>query len=831
MVYLVLWITDRNVNSSMVSNVVDQQSDNNVTTSQQASVSTQASSPQELTNVAATTSFVTPTMTFGDVGVTKEHEYGSYFSEATSVGEFDQTVMAERQAPVTTLTWPMSATVQMGNTPLYSTNLLEFLSNYPRNASLIDQFLYMRADVEVTVRLNSNQFYFGSLMATLYPTNSTGGLLEQRAVLDPMIISASSAESIVKTWKYSFPQGWMRIQDVQAGLYPLIFNLDVLNQLSTANSAMPDAINVFVWARFTNIKLAYPSDVDVTPEAQSGSGFSKFVGDMASNSLPTLKKGIEKNSKSPSDDSGSTIDKAVSAIKRINLGDAISSMKSFSGMLSGFVLDKPDMYTPLTRVVNDNNVDMYISDIPDVNTFVGMQSDHYLDPDKSRIPMSKDFSVSDYARIPGLRATNLVYSTINTNNVLQLVARSTTIPSTQFLTPLDFAAQCTVQWRGSVKVCLQFMTSSFFSGRFVVQYYNTLDSGPSTDYSNGISRVINVKGDTVDCFTLPFLSFRRWYQATDGPSISLKLISQIASTDTAEDPQILVSVWLAGGDDVQFAYPSTSAAWSAPSEMPQAQTSVGSIFQESFPSINPGALGEVDEGFCTNETLGSISSICKRYAPLTYSLTYQDTFSEAIIDACPSADWTNAQLDAYLAFNDTFFGTWRQCFLYRSGGFRLRSFTPTASQVTTSADFTLWEAFIAGNGTILYRAPFDCLMRLTFPQVDRYPFRILNELDGTIPYDFQYFTVEPTGTGVQYTGPSNPHLIAARDDLQFGFPILPARIPEIPGQVIREHAPSASSFGGGSPLSRRRDKGKEKVNEVQNSLTPGPTRPLKVVRN
>jgi len=153
--------------------------------------------------------------------------------------------------------------------------------------------------------------------------------------------------------------------------------------------------------------------------------------------------------------------------------------------------------------------------------------------------------------------------------------------------------------------------------------------------------------------------------------------------------------------------------------------------------------------------LGPITDICKRYSQLTF---YP---SEMIVG------WDWADLDRrmvttgpYQSFRGTHFGSWRAAFLFRSGGYKYRFASDPANR-------TSWTVFVnesLSSGT-RYVSPVDGMVRLTFPQLIEYPYtQLLYPSNGML--------VVCTTSGIT---PSDdfPEYLAARDDLQFGYPILP----------------------------------------------------------
>jgi hypothetical protein len=406
-----------------------------------------------------------------------------------------------------------------------------------------------------------------------------------------------------------------------------------------------------------------------------------------------------------------------------------------------------------------------------------MYKDRYVDPGAGRLPMSKNFTVSDYAKIPGLKGTNMFTTTVTSNQLL--LTRNLTSPTAP-RTPLDFALVNSRYWRGSLKVLLQFFASSFTSARFVVQYRNQYDGSFDTDYDNGISRVIDVKGDTQELITLPWLS-SSWWTNVDPPEIKVSLISTIATTDPAADAVIYMNTWVAGGDDIQFAWPrvpligdwpyrtpSTSSIFRgrqqrhADAEKIQAQSAIGRIFEKSFPPIAEDCFAEVDRGLCTNETLGSIADICKRYSRMLTNYSFDETFFlGATLDNYFSAPASGLDYGAWQAFRQTYFGLWRSAFLCRSGGYRLRVF-PNNAYLWSVADHS-GNPYCPGTD---YCPPYDQTARLTVPQLIPQAFGFMGA------QNFQLDTYQQSESEGD-----TPFYIAARDDIQLGYPILPSGIP------------------------------------------------------
>jgi hypothetical protein len=336
---------------------------------------------------------------------------------------------------------------------------------------------------------------------------------------------------------------------------------------------------------------------------------------------------------------------------------------------------------------------------------------------------------------------------------------------------------------------LQFFTSTFISTRVSVSYINAVEypAGYPTDYSNGLTKVINIKGDTVDTITLPWLS-TAWWSERNLPRFQIKVVSPIASSDQALDPRIYCVVWVAGGDDIQFAYPRVPLAteWAISTLHPiepvlkkdvkkvqqgkgkerikhkvfEPQSAPAKDFQKTFPPICPGGSYDIDRGFSTAELLGPITDVCKRYCDMSHTASGPNDFSGHTLDAI---DGTGVP-DTTTVFRSTFFGSWRQAFLFRSGGYRYREYDASIGGAGPIYEIQSQTGYRTLGGTV-YRALGDGMIRVTVPQLSFYPFAYLG-------MELENLSVRRIGS----TSTVSTRYVAARDDLQLGWPILPKGI-------------------------------------------------------
>jgi len=363
-----------------------------------------STNPQELTATAVVEDFYTPTLTFAEIGSTLEQTSPGYASCAAGVGEFPETKILERMCFLHTQDWSIAdSQMTASSSPVHFMNCMALLADYPKNRAILNQFHYFRADIEVTFRLNTNQFYYGALMCSMWPGDATGERPDSRAVLDPAIVSAMSSDALVRTWSYSFPDAWLQTNKLDTfGAYPVWFAVDVLAPLSKASEDIPDSVTMSMWARFVNVKLAFPKSASL-PEAQSASAPAFSVTVAQKKKRPSPSKDPSKTNREGS----SSLTKAVQAVRRVTIGEAwdvgVGIVNTAIKFLP-FFFDKPDRVVVQTPMITENCADCYAMTIADSNPVFAVNPSLYLDPDVRRMPMSGNWTVQQYAAIPGVCA-------------------------------------------------------------------------------------------------------------------------------------------------------------------------------------------------------------------------------------------------------------------------------------------------------------------------------------------------------------------------------------------------------------------------------------------
>lgn len=549
---------------------------------------------------------------FSDVGtvtksVTEETRHPwSPFNDMTPIQ------MLERPRFIASMNWLTSSTGY-----LYTVDIWNELIQDVYNMRTLRQFKYLRSDVEVSIRVNGGQMYSGALMCTLYPGTLLTGCqyLEQRAVLNPGIISAATQNTITLTLPFSTPTYWVHTAgDTFDAAVRL--TLDVLAPLRANSPTIPDHVTVIVTARFVNPRVAWPIEDQSLIELQSNPSqdATNYKGPRGEPSF------------------GDVITRAISSS-----ASAIITPENLASLakLALTVLDKPESTKETTNAVLGQSMNSMVIDRPDYSVPNAYRSDSYLSTTGGIFPGQRDWTTSMYAQIPGLVGVTPLTNSLTVKEI-DLLSRS----------PYEHMRSRHAYTKGGRKVLLQFFCSAFVSGRFCLRYVP--ESTIIGNWENETTRVVDVNGDTMVNLTLPYIGPYQFAPSTLKTSkLLIERLTDITSNNAGSDPGISLVVWVAGAEDVQFAVPQrvnvTSANFTVPippfssqmttdSRLPvsrktselaglristshevEKQSFPGDIFKSSFDPIVHGAEFLIDDHLCMSETTGLFTDLLKRY--------------------------------------------------------------------------------------------------------------------------------------------------------------------------------------------------------------------------
>jgi hypothetical protein len=714
------------------------------------------------------------------------------------------TKMMERMLEFSSpFTWTVGVPATVGAVPALVIDPIGYLLGTPVINDIVQWYKYFRADVEVHFRVNTNQFYAGALAVTAAPgsppscVGTADSTMQARSWLGMKILSAQKQDTVVITLPWCFPQRFLALSDIQANPIRIwtVF-VDILSPLIATITA-PSNIDVTIFMRFKNAQLLFPYEVSSATKTrvQKQSGHSnmqiKVPGYKPNRRVvhvSTSTKDPVQEAASPSRPSPlSTVGTLLSQIPEVGgaIEGAMTSLQPILDVGTSLLglLDKPEIQDPVTRVYPTMSINSSQADRPDPSLPLTLYQTSYLNIDPSTMPGGETWTMARLAATPTLHAQYTFTPS----------AQTVSIPFIATGTPLDLAINTHALWRTSVRYMVKFFAPSFVSGRilFLLSPGNTASID---QVANNLTRVVDVKGDTTDTFTVPFICPTDFYPSPNyipsaPPLLTLQIsvLTQIVTNDISVTPSIDMVIFSAAGPDFQvsgplggykmdYSYPNTSASIAARKRSRRIQKAEQlmkrevpdfeivkqcDVFQEFKMTFNPFLMDceyLTDSHHSTSETTLYVTDILKRYctsAPLAVT-----GGNNAVLSSTFSPNTDSVQ---YLLLRS---------FLFTRGGvrYRLLNSGPDGSAETFIAwgvTNNSWSGSFDGCAGIM-AAPFGAStdISITIPWIQQIPYMssVISLYAPTL--DAQWYT--PTIPTDSYAV-----LTAVRDDFQLGFLVAP----------------------------------------------------------
>jgi hypothetical protein len=635
--------------------------------------------------------------------------------------------------------------------PGFATQMLSFpnvLLTLPAITKALSSFYYFRADLEISVKLNSTPYHQGMMQTAFihdrYDSTATVNSKQQLSAMNAMYYNYSSSDSVTMQLGWLHPQVFMELPATLApnAYLGLLFFDEIVPIDNTSGGST--TITCTVYARFLNPRTAGFRNQPPVAKGQASNVF-KF------NNV----KETEEKSETGLPTSNTTDDIASPLFKAINLiPGTVSTVLDLFGHLSK-MLDKPrdisnvqkmnyqvgeDMITGMGITQADRLTLYPTSKLADFATAMNCED--------SRMPMAKLAQKPMLFDTFKFDSTHLVYNLYAHPMSVGTMGYTTISPTSAWAQPdyLATIASLARYWKGGIKYLLYFVTNAFTTARFRISYiidYNETDLAYGGDFP---SQIIDIKGSTICELMVPYL-FNNSYKMTIppgvgpgsgfqlSPKIAIELLSlPVASQGTA--PYITCVIWRAAAEDFQIASLVSTQLDPAflfpnpPEIVVQGQTSIDSRFSKTFEPINCRCNLFQEQGFTTTETIGTINDVLKRYeemytseqATLKQSRTNPgDAGTESgsiVVGAGASVVQEKQRAPPYVLFN---------MFKYQRGGKRFRyllnEHIPTENRLT--AFFTPnydTGAIGAGSGTTVWFPHMNPVYTVEGPWI------------GTVPY-------------------------------------------------------------------------------------------------
>lgn len=615
--------------------------------------------------VVATTDQITPLVTFSDtantqVTVDSNSLINPMFYGSDPYPDPGLQKVLSRIYPVQSFSWPYSSAV---GTKLAQLQFPQALYN-ATTLNRIQRFRYMRAGVEVSIRLNTTMFNSGMLLVSWLPhyTNSEANFqkftnIYKMSANNCVTVSANTQDTVTFVIPYVSPSAYY---DVNASYdFAAIGRVEiaVLAPLRSGTSTTP-TISGTVYARFIDAQMVAPL------HTQSGD----FVG-TESDRMGTFD---DQEATHPKSDNEVEVKSKNNAALRI-LGKVGSLLYFTTQRIIGHVIDRFADYAlgakeawrddgNAENLHNELDLPTSVKQVDKVAIVSGSNFSYVEGIDNSNLlgltphnKVAKSYKMfstkCDYDHFNNYKKLPTIVSLFDfdaTKTAGQIIARALVTPWLCHSVPVggggnvDFyqthlsnLASFFKFWRGDIKFMIQFVCSKFVSTRVRVEWIPTPNFVQSTvsnvEAGDNVSKVFDINGDTLVNFTIPYLRSRQWLMTGSPESIRnqtanmnqvangqirISIVNPVSSAQTISDTTIHCIMWIAGGDSFQVAYPAqlgdhyTISAQSGEVTMPYLDPR--EIFRKDFDGLIGCRLTSIS-ALEHGDGVESFSELCRRY--------------------------------------------------------------------------------------------------------------------------------------------------------------------------------------------------------------------------
>jgi hypothetical protein len=481
-------------------------------------------------------------------------------------------------------TWTTSATA---DTQLWTMNYNNAHLSNDRWAPIFARYVFYRYRLKVRVEVNGTSFHQGKLILYYSPGLPAGTQyteLSNVTSLDHRSLYASynNVQELVMPWQYHFD--FARVNPNST--FVSFIALSVFNALETGTGGST-SVNYTVWLSMEDVELKVPAPVTVpatmltvleqTDELPVVQGFLDFSTTNISQQFSNI---------------------ADSALPTNITGDKFDTNAHVSG------LDNP------SEGLNANPVKVRAVDSLSNTTGVVNNFRMALNPSKMIDPGPEYFDVADdemslkyltsrwslvspAARNIGFSASSVVgtplFSAPVNPGLIGGSLNNATNPTAAYRSLLQYMAQRFSRWRGSVKFAVEIIATQYQTGKLFLgfQPYYTAPAASTIgnpDLLTNYGMVVEInKGKNIFEVTIPFYSMNEWASVLTFNGNTSQIESDILgyfyitainplATLAAAPNTVRLNVYVAGGDDFEFAFPFGNASGAV---LPQGDGTIG----------------------------------------------------------------------------------------------------------------------------------------------------------------------------------------------------------------------------------------------------------------
>lgn len=583
-------------------------------------------------------------------------------------------------------------------------DIMSLLLAVPNIADKLTQFRWLAANARIEVKVNATPMHIGALLVSHIPRvkgaspalQQWGGTLAQLSQNHGVVLSASTVNNVELIVEREAPSLFDNVDTTvatAAGCLGLL-TISVLNPLVLATAGTVSSVIVSVFASFENPVPAGYGWFPLTPLVAKLEGKSGFRQQSGIAKDPIQREAMSRASSSVVSGAEATqlYQSVVSEQPAGGVQDLLKQVGPAIQFMELVGMSKPTNQTTPVPVYNDEYRDQnYTHGVALATKFSRHPSAGLGSPHGCQLRKNK---LTDFIMKPGLVYSGVItkedevgvplFSTPVHPGISHLVAETGVNAYTP--TPMGYAANAFLYWRGGVRFLIEFITSQFVTARVRITHWpsSALPPDLETHAGDAVSSVVDVRGDTSTAFTVPYVSpmpYQRCrgytHMGTGGDTnyatedknsyLTMSLVNPLNQPDATQGAVIYYNIYVAAAADMTFinsVHPIPRPALGLPpAAVGFKQQSLVKRFDGDFAALVP-ATSIQEAGVVSTEQFTTIEELCMFYT------TYVDatpTFVDAITTTLSYDDLDGNPITAldHLAF-------WAPCFRWNRGGLRYR---------------------------------------------------------------------------------------------------------------------------------------------------------------
>jgi hypothetical protein len=485
-----------------------------------------------------------------------------------------------------------------------------WLSSFPVWWQKLQGYMGIRATLRLRLQVNANPFQQGRVMMFYYPATDayvTGGNWKRDHITcrsqapNVQLDYACDTEATLEV-PYIHLQSHLNIP-ANTGAWGKV-SLTPWIALDTGSGG-ETTITYTLWASLHDVEL-------VAPTSQTATSQMAVV----------KRKSNQTTRKPPSDQEASREMGPISAVlngvsKISEILSGVPMLSSIAGpvawatnigsnVASSFGWSKPLLELPQHRVLSTKNQNTAVSDTLDYAYSLGMSAVNKVctlpamgGVDIDEMSISYLAQVYAYWREVAWADTLPRDTSLITFDVTPYTFRTATLPLGFAVTPLNWVSGFFNNWRGSIKIRLKFAKTQFHSGRLLVLYEpyrryqaNGDDNATPVVVTNQQSdyvhrQIIDLRESSEAEIIIPYVNMYPYlpWQSSCG-TVDIRVLNILRHPETCAST-VRFTVEVAGGPDIEFAWPSTSCYFSYKEVVPVGALAAGKDFDTDEDFVGP----------------------------------------------------------------------------------------------------------------------------------------------------------------------------------------------------------------------------------------------------